>query len=128
MQLAEPRFDHIVVVVPARIARNRTAGLASTVIERHDDGVRRAGSRPARVATLLGATFEVVHDAGMPRVDPRLEGIRRIRGAEGRDPREVEAERIGMRLGESSEFRRREGHSFNHGCSVDHGSRTAHRA
>ena len=78
---------------------------------------------PAMLAAVdanLGAALEIPHLARVPRGEPALEGVGGRGGAEGRDPREVEAEAEGLRLDAMLQRRGR-------GLCV-HGLRTAQRA
>jgi hypothetical protein len=98
VQLAQPVDHHVVVVVAAGVARDGPARLAPAVLHRDDDRARHAGEWEPRVGALVAPLREVVHLPRVPRVEPPLELGRRLGGAEARDPREIEAEPVGLRL------------------------------
>ena len=128
VQFAELRVHDIVIVVASRVPRDGAARLASPVVERHDDRVRRAGHWPAGVPPLLRTARQVVHDARMSGVDPCVERIRRVSGTKGGNPRQLEAERVCVRLGEARELGARVTRELGAVRRIDHGSRTAQRA
>src|ERR1700738_2991282 len=107
MQLAQLRLQHVVVVLAASVARHRTARLLPSVVERDDNRVRRSGKWATRIATLLRAALEVMHDARSPRVDPCVERSCCVGGAGCDDAYEVETQRIRMPLRDACALRRR---------------------
>lgn len=128
MQLAQLRLHHVMVVLAARVPRDGATRLASPVVQRNDDRVRRAWQWTTRVSPFLRTALEVVHDARMSRVDPCVEGIRRVSGAKGGDASELEAERVRVRLRKARELGGGVSRDLGASSSVDQGSRTAQRA
>ncbi|HYD52106.1 MAG TPA: hypothetical protein VEA99_05745 [Gemmatimonadaceae bacterium] len=103
VQRAQPLDHDVVVVVAARVAGDRSRRLASAVLHGDDERARHALERQPRVAPPVGPAGEIVHLARVSRLEPRVEGIRRLHGPEGRDADEIEPEPERLRLGEAGE-------------------------
>ena len=78
VQQAQALEHHVVIVVAARVARDRTGRLASAVVQADDDRALAPCERQARVATLFRGARHVRHLARVAALEPFVERARRL--------------------------------------------------
>src|SRR5438034_6533118 len=98
VQRVELSSYHIVIVVAACVARDRSGWRRAPVIQCNDYGADTAGEWQPAIPPCLGVARQVRHGAGSPVLDPSVEMLGRIRRARSRDADEIEAEAKRLRL------------------------------
>jgi hypothetical protein len=100
MKLVETRRHQVVVIVTAGVPGYRTGLLATSIREADYDRRRNAAKWESRIATLPGSARQVTHLAGEAPAHPFVEVCGGLHRPERRDPNQIEAKAIRLRLEE----------------------------
>ena len=112
-ELPQPLLHHAVVIPAAGVARKRAGGLATAIIEGHDDRRSSASTGKPRVTPQRRVAGEPAHLPGHAPCQPLLEGREGTGGTELRDARHRDiATGFAAAIAELKAMREREGASL----------------
>ena len=90
LQLVQPVNHQIVIVVAARVPRDRPFRLCTAVVHRNYNSAAHSLERPPRIMPLLRAALQIRHVAGITGSNPLIEVTGGFNRAQRRDANQIE--------------------------------------